>query len=454
MKRIILSLGMLTFAAAVVVGGTGAFFSDEIVSEDNVFTAGDVTMAANSITHVYTAGSGDEPTFGESGFSFTLDDIKPLDEGTITYDLTNGSNEATVCAMVDETSNNDNGVNNPETVAGDTSDGIGAGELGAFLSFNINGQTGSLAALSGEWQEVGVISAGGPIVNDINYCFGVFNGSDCELDENAVYNFAQTDSLTADVSFYAVQTRNNTFSCADLNEERSVGNADLYTANDRIGAFLSQDWFFYNDTNDTIMSPNQFAADGGTNEIVTFMGRGAAKMVLDAGTQLPDYGGTNDLGNPRYNMATYRFAGTALADIDSLKYTIYDASPSSQTPYLNFNIDFDNSDTWQRRLVHVPQSGTVPVGTWTEVDAIDGGNGLWVTSGGNWPAGLTSNGSIPGGTSGTARTWDDILLDYPTAALRTTDSFFGVRVGHPGPLSEESYVDSIEFDGVLYNFEN
>lgn len=442
MKRILLSLGMLTFAGAAVIGGTGAFFSDQVTSEANVFTAGEVSLTAGALEHEYNGVDTNAPVFTDTGFSFNLADIKPLDEGTITYNLTNGSNEAYVCVMVDETGNDDNGVNSPETNAGDLSDGAGSGELGAFLNVAIGANTGSLASLSGTWFSLGTVAAGDPIESDIDYCFGEFDGSSCVLDEDAVYNLAQTDSLTADVSFYAVQSRNNDFSCDDLNAEQSVGNDDLFTADDRVGAYLSQDWFFYNDSADTIMGLNEFGPTG-ENEIKLAAGRDAAAMLLhDAGA--------------RYNIATYKFFATPLADIDSLKYTVYDESEgTSQTPYMHFNIDFDNSDTWQRRLVHVPGSfgnPGVPGDTWTEVDAIDGGAAMWYISGGTWPVGAVSE---PGTTPGsTPKSWSDILAEYPTAALRTTDSFFGVRVGHPGPAGEESYVDSIEFDEVLYDFEN
>lgn len=451
MKRILLSLGMLTFAGAAVIGGTGAFFSDQVTSEDNVFTAGEVSLTAGDIDHTYNGDQANAPVFTDNGFSFDLADIKPLDEGTINYNLENGTNEAYVCVMVDETGNDDNGVNSPETNAGDLSDGPGSGELGAFLNVAIGAVNGSLASLSGTWFDLGTIAAGADIDAAIDYCFGEFDGGSCVLDEDAVYNLAQTDSLTADVSFYAVQSRNNDFSCDDLNAEQSVGNNDLFTADDRVGAYLSQDWFFYNDSGDTIMSINEFAAQGGTNEIAAAAGRDAAVMILDDGSTLTG----SYTGNPRYNIATYQFFATPLADISTMKYTVYDASPSSQTPFLNFNIDFDNSDTWQRRLVHVPGSHGNPgvaVDTWTEVDAIDGGTAMWTISGGSWPIGADAeDGTTPGSTP---KSWSEILTEYPTAALRTTDSFFGVRVGYPGPAGEESYVDSIEFDEVLYDFEN
>jgi predicted ribosomally synthesized peptide with SipW-like signal peptide len=440
MKKIILSLGMLTFAAAAVVGGTGAFFSDQITSEENVFTAGEVSLTGDSIVHTYNGVETDAPIFTEDGFSFALADIKPLDEGSIDYNLTNGTNDAYVCVMVDETGNNDNGVNNPEGNAGDLSDGPGSGELGAFLNVAIGGTSGSLASLSGTWFDLGQIAAGAPISSGIDYCFGEFDGSSCVLDEDALYNLAQTDSLTADVSFYAVQARNNDFSCDDLNQEREITNDDLFTVNDRVGAFLSQDWFFYNDSNDTIMSLNEFGGAGGTNEITAAPeGRAGAHMVLhEAGA--------------RYNIATYRFASTPLVGVTDLKFTVYDTTDNNRPPFFNINVSFDGVDNWQRRLVYVPGASTnpaVPVNTWTEVDAIQGGAGMWTWSG------YFGNGSQwPDGNTDQYRSWSDLETAFPNMQIRDTDSFFGVRVGHPGPDAEESYVDSISFNGVLYDFEN
>lgn len=221
-KRILLSLGMLAFAGAVVVGGTGAFFSDTETSVGNIFTAGSVTVGIEGITHNY-AGSDDTnaPVFTTdtgNGFSFALADLKPLDEGNIDYDLVNGANEAYICAMVTETGNHDNGINDPESDAGDSTDGSSNGELGDFLNFNFNGNTGSLSAISGLWQTVGTAAANASTSQGFEYCFGEYTGTVCGPSAGND-NLAQTDSLTADVEFYAVQTRNNAgFTCADLND--------------------------------------------------------------------------------------------------------------------------------------------------------------------------------------------------------------------------------------------
>lgn len=53
MKKIIMSLGTLLFATAVVAGGTGAFFSDTETSPGNVFTAGAIDLQIDHTMATY-----------------------------------------------------------------------------------------------------------------------------------------------------------------------------------------------------------------------------------------------------------------------------------------------------------------------------------------------------------------------------------------------------------------
>lgn len=439
--RILLSGAMILAAAVVIVGATFAFFSDVEKSEANAFTAGDVQVAISSLVHTYTGGgeAGNQPTFTPNGFSFALSDLKPLDSGEVSYVLSNQANDAQVCAMVEEAGNTENGRNTSEEDAGDTNGanpGTGEGELQNFLSFDFNGDSGNLGDIDGEWFNVGAVPSPGSASFAIGYCFGDYVGGNCVANADGDVNTAQTDGVTADISFYAVQTRNNEpFDCATLNEE-VVTEEDLETTS-KAAAATNDKWFFYNDFDDTIMTIDQFSAQGGENHMEAVAGVGAAKMVL------------HDV-LARYNIATYRYNDIKLADINVLSYRIYDGSASSETPYLHFNVDFNNSDTWQKRLVMVPSG--VAANTWTTVDAIDGGSAMWTYSDTFWPAGLVDNSGTTPGT--TPRSWNDIIANYPNAETRSTDSFFGVRVGHPGPDGEIGYVDWINFNGEVTNFDN
>jgi len=218
-----------------------------------------------------------------------------------------------------------------------------------------------------------------------------------------------------------------------------VTTSDLTVVDDKLAAYLAETWFFYNDTNDTIMSLNQFSGAGGVNDFVVGPGGvESAQMTLD----------TNP--NPRYNIATYQFTDVLLSSIGSLNYRVYDASASSQTPFFHFNVDFDNSDTWQGRLVMVPTAPGnlgVPANTWTNVDAIRGGAAVWT-----WSRYVANGNMWPDGNVSQYRTWADIVTAFPTAETRSTDSFLGVRVGHPGPNGETGFVDFVEFDGHTFDF--
>lgn len=189
-------------------------------------------------------------------------------------------------------------------------------------------------------------------------------------------------------------------------------------------------WFFYNDETDTVDNtlgsfvPGPNPAPEGT---------GSAKISV-TGTQ-------------RRNLASYQFAGTPLANITTLAFSTYNPSAgnggsASRSGYLNFNVDFNGSDTWQKRLTFVPsQNGTVIQNAWQEWDAINGGNAMWGYSGATWPAGVGGGGE-PGTT---LKTWSQVLSQYPGVRIRVTDAFVGLRVGEPYASGYTEYLDGFKF---------
>ena len=52
-KRVLLSLGLITAIAAIVISGTGAFFSDTETSAGNVFTAGSIDLKVDHTMQTY-----------------------------------------------------------------------------------------------------------------------------------------------------------------------------------------------------------------------------------------------------------------------------------------------------------------------------------------------------------------------------------------------------------------
>jgi hypothetical protein len=196
-------------------------------------------------------------------------------------------------------------------------------------------------------------------------------------------------------------------------------------------------WFMYNDSNDTIDNTlGSFVAGPST----PIRGTGSVEFTLAA--------------NPldRKNIATYKFSGIVLSTITQMSFGAYSHNGSggagaNESPYLHFNVDFNGTDLWQKRLVYVPSAnGSVPQDAWNSFDVINGGNALWTWSG------YAANGNK----------WPDNNVNeyrtFPGVRVRVTDSWLGVRVGEPGPTGYTGNVDffSIATGGIptVYDFEN
>lgn len=294
-KRIAVPLATLIFAGAVVVGATGAFFSDTETSTGNTFTAGAIDLgvdnesyyngrpndgtswelsydmdkctvpnpAYNPIADNDDLGLDDQPTLGCMFFNFS--DLKPGDWGEDTISLHVNNNDSYLCADVTLTSNLDNSCTEPEedasgeicTVATPEGTTPGTGELQSHVKFvwwaddgdnvletdetpihqNVPLGTGSVALADSEtniWGDVDENNNPTPLPGGSTryigkaWCFGdltlhpvpegqgvspVVNGGVSCDGENET-NITQTDSMTADISFRAVQSRNNPgFTC-------------------------------------------------------------------------------------------------------------------------------------------------------------------------------------------------------------------------------------------------
>jgi predicted ribosomally synthesized peptide with SipW-like signal peptide len=270
MRRILLGLVLLTGVVSVVsLGATTAFFSDTETSPGNTFAAGAIDLLIDNES--YYNGAFNEGTSWElvdltiEKF-FDFDDLKPGDYGEDTISLHVDTNDAYLCADVTLTSNNENGCNEPEgevdASCGDP--GAGEGELANLVNFiwwaddgdNVleeneevisQGAIGALPvgiphtlALADSETNIWTDTAG-PLPGDETlyigkaWCFGELTpqalpqseyGSPAEDNDgnqtagepadggflcegSALGNESQTDSLTADVAFEAVQARHN-----------------------------------------------------------------------------------------------------------------------------------------------------------------------------------------------------------------------------------------------------
>lgn len=188
-------------------------------------------------------------------------------------------------------------------------------------------------------------------------------------------------------------------------------------------ALTEPDWFFYNDESDTI-----------DNSLGSMVNGPATPPQGDGSVQI------SVSGTQRRNIATYQFAGTKLADLTELKYSTYNPSAGNggspnRSGFLNFNIDFNGTDTWQRRLVFLPSdNGTIQQNQWQTWDAVNGGNALYRYSGPTtWPGSAIS--------SDTPRTLSNLIASYPDIRIRVTDSWLGIRVGEP---YDDGYTENID----------
>lgn len=304
MKKILLSTALVLFVGgAFALGSTGAFFSDSETSTGNTFTAGAIDLKIdnssyyNGVLNPGTTWELKDLTI-EKFFDFL--DLKPGDYGEDTISLHVDTNDSYLCAEVTLTSNDDNGINEPEGVDGDTTDGAGNGELANEVNFIWWADDGDNVLENGE----GVINSGpigelelnepypftladsdeniwtgtgGPITGDKTFyigkawCFGSLtpaplaqsstgaratttpaqdgNGNQTAgepadggylCNGSQLNNITQTDSLTADVTFSAIQSRNNpNYQCAEpfvpsatLTLLKNVVNDDFGTAVD------------------------------------------------------------------------------------------------------------------------------------------------------------------------------------------------------------------------------
>ncbi|MCA9356794.1 hypothetical protein H6784_04815 [Candidatus Nomurabacteria bacterium] len=270
MKRIITSLFLITVVTgAVVLGGTNAFFSDVESSTANTFAAGAIDLKVDNESY-YNGKVNEETSWDlvdltvEKFFDFL--DLKPSDYGEDTISLHVETNDAYLCANVTLTSNEENLINEPESLV-DQTDGPGEGELAGLVNFiwwaddgdNVF-ESDEVVISQGNLGELGIgntypitladsdenvwTGVGGPVPgNETLYlgkawCFGTIgtdpieqdgktdamspagnnNGNDVDgepedggitCDGSLLGNESQTDTLTADVTFEAVQARHN-----------------------------------------------------------------------------------------------------------------------------------------------------------------------------------------------------------------------------------------------------
>lgn len=255
MKKIITGLSMIALSAAIAVGSTVAFFSDTETSKGNTFTAGGIDLTVDSLGGtrngelVSNSNWFAKDLIAEKFFDFS--DVKPGDTFGRNLSLHVENNPAWVCLLPLNKHDDENTLTNPEikaedNTAGTVVGGLGGGELGhnihvlAWRDTNPNGRhdqnepflVDSFFDIFTDISLHDSTTGNGPLdptvateMIQMDLCAGKhviapgtgFGGA-VSCDGKGMGNQSQTDSLSADLQLYVVQSRNNPdFKCSDLN---------------------------------------------------------------------------------------------------------------------------------------------------------------------------------------------------------------------------------------------
>ncbi len=293
---------MIVFVVAVIIGATGAFFSDSETSTGNTLSAGAIDLQVDNTSYYNGAvSSATSWTLRDLTIErfFDFNDLKPGDIGEDTISLHVNNNDSWLCADITLTSDDDNGLTEPEGDDGDTSTTTGeladqinftwwaddgdnvleddetplpAGPLGALEV----GETATVALADSD-ENIWTTGTSTPLPGDsVRYvgkawCYGVLTASPLTqdglgttsprtpanstggltCDGTGVDNTGQTDSTTADITFRAVQSRNNgTFQCVPEDpQEPTTGTLTVtkIVINDNTGTSTVSDFALFVD---------------------------------------------------------------------------------------------------------------------------------------------------------------------------------------------------------------
>ncbi len=264
--RIVLGSAILLAIAAAAIGATFAFLSDTENSEGNTFDAGVLDLKIDN-TSYYNGLVSTETTWElddlDGHLFFNFEDLKPGDWGEDTISIHVINNDAFGCFDSTLTSDDDVSSNEPELLVDDPEDANNLldGELGQNIDFifwvddgdNVLEATEAQSGIISEGKANEVLNGlsvtladsltnlfggnpGDPLVGAQTYyiakawCFGtltqapVADGAGVDptvnggitCDGTALDNSTQTDKLTADIMFSAIQHRGNpNFVCDD-----------------------------------------------------------------------------------------------------------------------------------------------------------------------------------------------------------------------------------------------
>ncbi len=203
MRSILKSLVVVALIATVVTGATTAYFSDVEVSQNNTITAGTLDLSVDGANPLATA-------------AFTVTDFVPGDTKSVTYVL---KNEGSIDGYIDvrdiSVTSAENGCNEPEVAAGDTTcatPGSGEGELADRVTMtlyfddncNVVADGGESVIYEGAASGIaGAYDANRMLAHGATQCIGVT----LAWTQSAQDNIAQGDDLALALTFELGQTQ-------------------------------------------------------------------------------------------------------------------------------------------------------------------------------------------------------------------------------------------------------
>lgn len=194
--KIVKSLFLILAMVAMVTGATRAYFSDSVAVAGNTFAAGSLAL---NVDGSHTADA-----------KFNVAGMKPGDQPSGSWTLANTGN---INGYVDieniTVSNAENGINDAEAAAGDTTASVG--ELQNVVNINLYYDVDGNG-----WWSTGDISIYNGLVKDMPSHFETNQplnaGSNVKVQARLDWwntpndNLAQTDSMTIDLTFELAQT--------------------------------------------------------------------------------------------------------------------------------------------------------------------------------------------------------------------------------------------------------
>ena len=196
-KRILISLSVIGAVAAIVIGGTIAYFSDTETSTGNTFTAGTLNLTVNDKD-------------GEN-VSFSFSNLKPGDQPKVNYKIKNVGSIAGYLDIENVSfESNENDLTEPEQEAGDTSTSTGELDdvlnLRMFLDYNGDGwiSPGDVVFFDGKIKDL-------PTHFELNEPVPANGGTDFVAEiydwwPTSMDNQVQSDSVVINLTFELAQT--------------------------------------------------------------------------------------------------------------------------------------------------------------------------------------------------------------------------------------------------------